>query len=134
MLVTVINLNLALIAPVVVPHLSVVDAYDAMKGEGPTKGEPVPLRLALASADALAADVVGSALMGFDVDEIGYLSYCKQIGLGNGDLSQIDIVGNATLVHCARPFRPHPSYHQQRRWQLPDTGRYLNSPKLGGAP
>ena len=45
----VINLNLALIAPLVAPHLTVIDAFEAMEGNGPTEGTPVPLRLALAS-------------------------------------------------------------------------------------
>ncbi len=121
----IINLNLALIAPLVAPHLTVIDGYEAMEGNGPTHGEPVPLRLALASADALAADVVGAKLMGFDVDEIGYLSYCKRVGIGHGDLSQIEIIGNATLADCARQFRPHDNYQRQRRWHLPEADQVL---------
>ncbi len=115
----VINLNLALIAPMVAPHLAVIDAYEAMEGNGPTQGTPVPLRLALASTDALAADVVGITLMGFAVDEVGYLHYCKRMGLGAGDLAQIEVAGNATVGECARRFRPHDGYWRQRRWKLP---------------
>jgi uncharacterized protein (DUF362 family) len=115
----VINLNLALIAPKVAPHLAVIDGYEAMEGNGPTEGTPVPLRVALASADALAADVVGAALMGFDANEVGYLYYCKRMGLGVGELDQIDIVGNAALADCSRQFRPHETLHRQRRWKLP---------------
>lgn len=122
----VINLNLALLAPCVVPHLAVIDAFEAMEGNGPTEGTAVPLHLALASTDALAADVVGAALMGFDADEIGYLHYCKRLGLGAGDLKKIRIVGNATLADCARPFRPHHAIHRQRQWKLPQAGKYLS--------
>jgi uncharacterized protein (DUF362 family) len=121
----VINLNLAMLAPLVAPQLAVIDGFEAMEGNGPTHGTPVPMRLALASTDALAADVVGAALMGFDVDEVGYLHYCKMMGLGSGDLAQIRIVGNTTLANCARQFRPHDTIGRQRRWRLPDAQAYL---------
>ncbi|MEJ2734256.1 MAG: DUF362 domain-containing protein [Anaerolineae bacterium] len=127
----VINLNLALLAPLVVPHLSVIDGFEAMEGNGPTNGTPVPLHLALASADALAADTVGTALMGFEVDQIGYLHYCKRMNLGTGDLERIDLVGNADLADCVRPFRPHDAIDRQRRWQLPQADRYLCPEEAG---
>jgi uncharacterized protein (DUF362 family) len=121
----IINLNLALLAPRVIPHLAVIDGFEAMEGNGPTDGTPVPLRLALASTDALAADVVGTALMGFDADQVGYLHYCKRMGLGVGDLAQIGIVGNTTLADCTRSFRPHETYLRQRQWELPRVEQYL---------
>jgi uncharacterized protein (DUF362 family) len=83
------------------------------------------LRLALASTDALAADVVGATLMGFDAADVGYLHYCKRLGVGTGDLDQIEIVGNATLTECARHFRPHPSIRRQRRWRSHRAERLL---------
>jgi uncharacterized protein (DUF362 family) len=132
----VINLNLALLAPLVVPQLAVIDGFEAMEGNGPTHGTPVPTRLALASTDALAADVVGTALMGFDIDEVGYLHYCKMMGLGSGDLAQIGIIGNTTLADCARQFRPHDTIRRQRRWRIPDAQEYLQlrpSPDSGHA-
>jgi uncharacterized protein (DUF362 family) len=125
----VLNLNLALIAPLVRPHLAVIDGFEAMEGDGPSGGDPVPLRLALASTDALAADVTGAALMGFDADEVGYLHYCKQMGLGTGDPAQIEIVGNATPAECARQFRPHHAIHRQHRWRLPNAEQYLANRK-----
>jgi hypothetical protein len=63
--------------------------------------------------------------MGFDPDEVGYLHYCKMMGLGDGDLDQIQIVGNATVDDCARRFRPHDTVHRQRRWQLSGAEKYL---------
>ncbi len=133
----VINLNLALLAPLVAPHLAVIDGFEAMEGNGPSNGTPVPLRLALAGADALAADTVGTALMGFDVDQVGYLHYCKKMNLGSGDLERIDIVGNAELADCVRPFRPHQAIDRQRRWKLPQADRYLHpqesGPRRGGS-
>lgn len=121
----VINLNLACLAPLVRPHLAVLDGFEAMEGNGPTEGTMVPLHLALASTDALAADVAVTALMGFDVDDVGYLHYCKKMKLGAGDLTQIERVGNARLVDCTRPFHPHDAYHRQRRWRLARAEDYL---------
>jgi uncharacterized protein (DUF362 family) len=121
----VINLNLALLAPLVVPHLAVVDGFEAMEGNGPGRGTAVPWRLALASTDALACDVVGATLMGFSVDQVGYLHYCKQIGLGQGDLSQIEILGNGTLAECTRSFRPHVTYQHQLGWEMRHVEKYL---------
>ncbi|MGD2206373.1 MAG: DUF362 domain-containing protein [Anaerolineae bacterium] len=121
----VIHLNLALLAPLVAPHLAVIDAFEAMEGNGPSEGTPVPLHLALTSTDALAADVVGTVLMGFDAGEVGYLHYCQQMDLGAGDLNEIEIVGNATLAECSRNFQPHETFHRQRRWKLPHAEKYL---------
>ncbi len=121
----VINLNLALLAPLVVPHLAVIDGYEAMEGNGPSAGTLVPWRLALASTDALAADVVGTTLMGFSIDNVGYLNYCRQMGLGVGDLSQIEIVGNASVVDCTRLFQPHTTYHRQLGWKMRQSEKYL---------
>jgi uncharacterized protein (DUF362 family) len=122
----VINLNLALLAPLVAPHLAVIDGFEGMEGNGPSEGDPVPLRLALASVDALAADVVAAALMGFRANEIGYLHYCTQLQMGAGKLSDIEIVGNATLGQSARSFRPHDTYARQQRWQMPEVEQYLH--------
>ena len=122
----IINLNLALLAPLVVPHLSVIDGFEAMEGNGPSEGDPVPWRIALASTDALAADVIAAALMGVDADEVGYLHYCKKMGLGVGDPDQIQIVGNTTMAGCARQFRPHDTVRRQRRWQLSQAEKYLH--------
>jgi uncharacterized protein (DUF362 family) len=121
----VMNLNLALLAPLVIPQLAVIDGFEAMEGNGPTGGTPVPLRLALASTDPLAADVMATTLMGFDPDAVGYLHYCKQTKVGVGDVDKIEIVGNTRLADCVRPFRPHDTINRQRRWHLPGAEDYL---------
>jgi uncharacterized protein (DUF362 family) len=123
----VINLNLALIAPMVKPDLSVIDGFEAMEGNGPSEGDRVPWRIALASTDALAADVTAATMMGIDPDEVGYLYYCKMTGLGAGDLDGIQVVGNTTMDDCAHRFRPHDTVQRQRRWQLSDAEKYLQS-------
>jgi uncharacterized protein (DUF362 family) len=120
-----LNLNLYTLAKIIAPHLSVIDGFVGMEGSGPSSGDPVDLRVAIASTDFLAADTVATILMGFDPNKVGYLHYCKLGGLGAGDLKDIEIVGNAAIEGCRRPFKPHPTYRQQLQWHLPDVEEYL---------
>ncbi len=120
-----LNLNLYALAKIIAPHLSVIDGFVGMEGSGPGSGEPVDLRVAIASTDFLAADAVATRLMGFDPDEVGYLHYCKLGGLGAGDLDDIAFAGNTTIEECAKKFRPHPTYRQQLEWRIPDVERYI---------
>ena len=120
-----INLNLYTLAKYIAPHLSIIDGFMAMEGKGPVDGDPVELGIAMASTDFLAADTVAAKIMGFDIEEIGYLHYCQKKGLGTGDLDQIEVIGNVALEECIRPFRPHPTYGQQLRWQISDVERFL---------
>lgn len=131
----VINLNLALVAPRVWPHLAVVDGWVGMEGEGPGQGTPVPWQIALAGTDPLAVDGTTARLMGFDPETVGYLHYCHRMGLGVMDADRIQVVGNVRPEEVARPFRPHPTFDQQRRWELEEAeqGRPAGCPDdLGG--
>ncbi len=120
-----INLNLYRLAKLLWPHLSVIDGFEGMEGDGPVSGSPVPWRVALAGTDPLAVDSLTAHLMGFDPDEIGYLYYCKVSGLGVGDLSRIKVVGNASPQEVRRRFRPHSSYREQLAWKFPEAEKYL---------
>jgi uncharacterized protein (DUF362 family) len=126
----IINLNLGRLAPLVRPHLSVLDGFVGMEGAGPTDGIPVPWGIAVAGTDPLAVDVFTAHLMGISLNEVGYLSYCAQLGLGCADLPSFNVVGNVAPEMVARPFAPHPDHHRQRRWQTPDALRRLQQ----GAP
>jgi uncharacterized protein (DUF362 family) len=121
------NLNLARLAPLVLPHLSILDGYVAMEGAGPVHGDPVPWRIALAGTDPLAVDVVAANLMGYALKQIGYLAHCAQLGLGQADLAKIAIVGNVAPETVARSFRPHPQHRAQRQWAHPQEAELLAS-------
>jgi uncharacterized protein (DUF362 family) len=121
----IINLNLALLAPLVLPHLSVLDGFVAMEGAGPVDGVPVPWGVALAGVDALAVDVLAARLMGFALREVGYLSYCAQLGLGCADLERIEVLGNSPPEAAARSFAPHPRHAEQRCWQYSGAAELL---------
>jgi len=120
-----ININLYRLARLVWPHLSIIDGFEGMEGDGPTSGSPVPWRIALAGTDPLAVDSLTAYLMGFDPDEVGYLYYCKLAGLGIGDISAIKVVGNVALEEVRRRFRPHCSYKEQLSWRFPGAEEFL---------
>jgi uncharacterized protein (DUF362 family) len=119
------NLNIAILAPHVMPHLAIVDGFEAMEGAGPTQGTPVEWRVALAGTDAVAVDWLTTHLMGFDPAQVGYLSYCRLLGMGVTDLEEIEVVGNATPEKVRRAFQPSPSAGRQAHWHLRGAERLL---------
>jgi uncharacterized protein (DUF362 family) len=66
--------NLYALASKLRPDLSVIDGNQAMMGNGPVGGTPVEHRVAVSSLDWLAADRVAVALMGIDLEKLGYLN------------------------------------------------------------
>jgi uncharacterized protein (DUF362 family) len=119
------NINLARVAPLVRPHLAVIDGFVGMEGAGPIDGAPVDWRIALASVDALAVDTLTTHLMGFNPTSIGYLSYCRRLDLGVGTLDQIHIRGTVDPARVRRSFQPHPTAAQQRGWQIDHAEQWL---------
>lgn len=103
----VLHYNLFHMAQNVFPDLGVIDAFESMEGAGPHQGTPVDTRLALASVDPLALDFVGTKIMGFDPNNVNYLSAMHEAGMGQGDLDKINILG-ANLNDCLFHFEPHP--------------------------
>ena len=129
---TLLNLNLFLMAwQGLVPDVSVLDGWEAMEGDGPTDGTPVPWRVAIAGTDALAVDAFAAEAMGFHLHDVGYLYYCHQAGLGVGDLRRIHIQGNLTLEDIRYPFRPHRLIANQRRWPDPRAMRIVRDIAAG---
>ncbi len=122
----VINLNLALVAPRVWPHLAVIDGWQGMEGDGPGNGDPVDWHVALAGTDPLAVDVLTAHLMGFDPERVGYLQYCRRLGLGVGEMGQVEVVGNVAPEGVRRSFVPSPTHQRQLAWHLDGVERYLS--------
>ncbi|HAA90630.1 MAG: Uncharacterized protein XD63_0291 [Thermoanaerobacterales bacterium 50_218] len=71
----------------------VMDGTVAGDGAGPRTMIPKVKNIILASADSVALDAVAAKLMGFQPLEIPYLRICHEHGLGIGDPSQIEVVG-----------------------------------------
>lgn len=97
---------------------TVIDGFEGMEGNGPASGTPVASRIAIASADYIAADRVGVEAMGIDASWIGYLTYCHQTGLGQYDLAKIDIVG-AKLDAVRRKYVLHKDIDRELEWMGP---------------
>jgi uncharacterized protein (DUF362 family) len=73
---------------------AVMDGTTAGDGPGPRLHRPVKMDILLASADQVAIDAVAAKLMGFDPMDIGYIRLAHEDGLGVGDVSQIELVGD----------------------------------------
>lgn len=110
-----IHWNLYSLAKIIKPDLAVIDGYQGMEHNGPVGGKPVDHKVAVASADFVAADRIGVDLMGFEFEQVGYLSFCAQAGLGRGELSQIELLGEKLEPH-RRKYRPHDTIEQQLEW------------------
>jgi uncharacterized protein (DUF362 family) len=57
----------------------------------------VPMDLLIGGIDPLATDVVGAALMGFDLKDVRHLELAASTGLGTGDINSIEIVNRDLL-------------------------------------
>jgi len=110
------HLNLFKLAPLFFPHLSILDGFEAMEGNGPTDGDSVPWSIALAGTDWLSVDVTAARLMGFPVEEIGYLQYSAEADYGVANPDEIGIVGNVAIQDVRRNFKRHAIERAQLHW------------------
>lgn len=102
-----IHFNMFHLAQEIYPDLGVIDGFVGMEGRGPVGGTPVDARVALASLDPLALDVLTTKLMGFDPNKIMYLTSLAEAGMGQGDLSKVTVLGTPA-EECQFHFQPHP--------------------------
>jgi uncharacterized protein (DUF362 family) len=98
--------------------VAVIDGFEGMEGNGPSMGTPVQHRIALASTDFIAADRVGAETMGIDCSMLGWLKYCGEVGIGQWDLSKIDVKG-AQIAAVQKKYRLHPDIERQLKWMGP---------------
>jgi uncharacterized protein (DUF362 family) len=112
-----INLSLAKLARVLPIHLAIVDGVVGMEGNGPVKGTPVRSGVALAGTDALAVDLVGADLMGFDSRTIGYLWYLSQI---RGMSRENALVVGEDPANCVTHYKPSENMQEILAWWIPD--------------
>ena len=68
-----INLSIAELAELLMPHLAVIDGLEGMEGNGPVNGTPVKWGIFIAGTNAVEVDVLTTWLMGFDPKDVGYL-------------------------------------------------------------
>ena len=56
------------------PKLSVIDCFETVQGDGDIRDGNVQTHFAVASTNAIAADYLAAKCLGFEVEDIGYLS------------------------------------------------------------
>jgi uncharacterized protein (DUF362 family)/Pyruvate/2-oxoacid:ferredoxin oxidoreductase delta subunit len=76
-----------------VPDFFLMDAIVGMQGNGPACPDLRNIGLILASDNAVALDAVMAAMMGLAPGRLRFLQKAREVGLGDYDLSQIDIIG-----------------------------------------
>jgi len=103
---TILHFNMFHLAQQIYPDLSVIDGFEGMEGDGPIRGTPFDSRVALAGTDPLAADTLATKIMGFDPKRILYLSAMNEVGLGQGDIDKINVLGTP-LDQCLYHFKPN---------------------------
>jgi uncharacterized protein (DUF362 family) len=113
-----VNYNIAMLAQKLHPDLAIIDGHTGMEHNGPTLGTPIDHRVCVASQDWLAADRVGVDLMGLDFSKIGYLNHCSSMGLGNADLSRIEIIGE-NLKDYIKQYKLADNFENQLVWMKP---------------
>jgi uncharacterized protein (DUF362 family) len=113
-----ININLAMLAPLLHPSLSVIDGFQGMEGNGPIDGTPVDHRVCVVSTDYLAADIVGASLMGIDTADVGYLTYLASAKVGESALSKMEILGEP-VAKLAKKYQLAATIQNQLKWKDP---------------
>ena len=112
------NLSMAMMTQHVAPGLTVIDGTVGMQGDGPVDGYAIDSRVVVAAAHPFAADVVGLQVMGFELEQVGYLKYAMELdGL---TLEDIEVVGES-IAASRIEFEPHSSTKSQLKWSI-DSG------------
>lgn len=118
MSVKLIHHNLLSIARNTCPDLVILDGYYCMEGDGPIRGTPVEMGLSIASVDALKADGAGVRLMGLEPEEIGYLHYAGESGMGDLSLDNLSTMGiSPDEIKPRNKFKMHSTYEIQKKWK-----------------
>lgn len=111
-----INYNLFQLASSLHPHLSIIDGYQGMEGNGPVGGTPVDHKVAVAALDWFSADRTAVELMGIDFAYMGYLNYCAQAGMGEVDVAKIEQLGERIEGH-RKKYKLHDRVDDQLIWK-----------------
>ena len=87
------------------PDLSIADGIICMEGDGPSGGSPVKLGFLAASADAVALDRTLCDLLKIDIRHVPYFKGLRDLGAGETDPTQMEIVGDTLAAITPESFR-----------------------------
>ncbi len=90
------------LAQTVSPQLTIIDAVNAMEGNGPTCGTSYPLHLILAARDFYTQDYFAAKLMGLNPMAVEMIRLAVEKGLAQPD--KIELIGD-TLPENLPPFQ-----------------------------
>jgi uncharacterized protein (DUF362 family) len=93
-----------------------MDGTTAGNGPGPRIMHPTTKNVILASADQTAIDSVATKIMGFDPMKVGYIRIAHEEGLGVGDPSEIEIVGDVDVANEDWQFKVGGHMHSFLGW------------------
>ena len=82
-------------AELIAPQLTIVDGIVAMEGPGPGSGFPHPLGILTCGTDVVALDRVHCEIVGLPVEEFNIIQAAREVGFGEVDLNQIEILGQS---------------------------------------
>ena len=88
------------------PRLHIMDGIVAMEGNGPTSGDPVPMKLLLISADPVALDSVYSRLIYLDPMMVPTVYHGEKMGLGVWQEEYITLLTEEGVMSMSRGCSP----------------------------
>jgi len=95
--------------------LAVLDGVVGADGNGPWNADPIKHGVVIASNDPVAADRLGSALMGVDYNNLVYIQWCAQAGIGRDNFDDWTYIGPDWRPHVKK-YRLNKSAEQQVEW------------------
>ena len=97
------------------PTLEIMDAVEAMEGDGPMSGTPRHVGAILASGSYSALDVVASKIMSIDPKEICTIREAVARGLLAEDLSDVEVVDGVLEDFVVPDFKRPSTFTGQKR-------------------
>ncbi|MCK5699704.1 MAG: hypothetical protein KAI29_01060, partial [Cyclobacteriaceae bacterium] len=70
----------------------------------------------IASTDCIAADSIGTDVMGHEFNTVGHLVHCANAKMGVGDITKINLLGDKVAT-CRRNFRKTDDYEKIIHWK-----------------
>lgn len=110
------NYNHFLMSQYAYPDMVIIDGFVGMEGKGPLFGDPIEVGVAIASTDCIAADRIGTEVMGHDFEKVGHLVHCTNAKMGEGDITKINLLGD-NIADCKKNFRKTPEYEKIIHWK-----------------
>lgn len=96
------------------PDLTVVDGVRGQEGDHADQGRPIDTKVIIAGTDVVAVDAIAEAIMGLENLEVDTTRLAHQQGIGVGDRSLINIVGDSIDTVSQTFARPDIEISEQR--------------------